>query len=288
MTEFASIETILHILIIFINLSHSWCLAILIEFMPFSLLFSIRYNYLYFHFLLDSIYIIFIIFLLKTCCSKKSHPRFFSRGKYRSTGWNGGWRVHAFPALGQTTLPFRVVALLQYLCLLPCLCQHLVMSCFPRLPSVHAWSLTVGLQGSDWQRAWLFCHVFSGFPDFFSCELLSLSSAGLFYLVVDWPGLSLVFSQNPCTAGIWAVLQAPGLCLLSLQAQCLINVSGDAVVFVRESDLEAMSTQQPAVNCQTSCPGEVTTWRQKELNWVKFVCLHCCQRLTDESLSLGR
>lgn len=48
--------------------------------------------------------------------------------------------------------------------------------------------------------------------------------------------------------------------LLFLQAQCLINVSGDAVVFVRESELEVVSTQQPTANCQSSCTGgEVTT-----------------------------
>lgn len=48
--------------------------------------------------------------------------------------------------------------------------------------------------------------------------------------------------------------------LLFLQAQCLINVSGDAVIFVRESELEVVSTQQPAANCQPSCTGgEVTT-----------------------------
>lgn len=45
-----------------------------------------------------------------------------------------------------------------------------------------------------------------------------------------------------------------------LQAQCLINVSGDAVVFVRESDLEVVSTQHPTANCQPLCAGgEVTT-----------------------------
>ncbi|XP_052031194.1 C2 domain-containing protein 5 isoform X6 [Apodemus sylvaticus] len=43
------------------------------------------------------------------------------------------------------------------------------------------------------------------------------------------------------------------------QAQCLINVSGDAVVFVRDSDLEVISSQQPTANCQPSCTGEVTT-----------------------------
>uniref|UniRef100_A0A8I6AAM3 C2 calcium-dependent domain containing 5 n=1 Tax=Rattus norvegicus TaxID=10116 RepID=A0A8I6AAM3_RAT len=42
------------------------------------------------------------------------------------------------------------------------------------------------------------------------------------------------------------------------EAQCLINVSGDAVVFVRDSDLEVTS-QQPAATCQPSCTGEVTT-----------------------------
>lgn len=49
------------------------------------------------------------------------------------------------------------------------------------------------------------------------------------------------------------------------QAQCLINVSGDAVVFVRESELEVVSTQQPTANCQSSCTGgEVTTWSRLE------------------------
>lgn len=47
---------------------------------------------------------------------------------------------------------------------------------------------------------------------------------------------------------------------LFLQAQCLINVSGDAVVFVRESELEVVSSQPPTANCQSSGPGgEVTT-----------------------------
>lgn len=47
---------------------------------------------------------------------------------------------------------------------------------------------------------------------------------------------------------------------LFLQAQCLINVSGDAVVFVRESELEMVTSQPSTANCQSSCPGgEVTT-----------------------------
>nr|XP_048288572.1 C2 domain-containing protein 5 isoform X17 [Myodes glareolus] len=87
----------------------------------------------------------------------------------------------------------------------------------------------------------------SGFLHAFIAEVFAMVRAHVAALggnaVVSYIMKQCVFMENPSKN----------------QAQCLINVSGDAVVFVRESDLEAMSTQQPAVNCQTSCPGEVTT-----------------------------
>lgn len=44
------------------------------------------------------------------------------------------------------------------------------------------------------------------------------------------------------------------------QAQCLINVSGDAVIFVRESELEMLPVQPSTVVSQpTSSGGDVTT-----------------------------
>ncbi|XP_041486521.1 C2 domain-containing protein 5 isoform X13 [Microtus oregoni] len=87
----------------------------------------------------------------------------------------------------------------------------------------------------------------SGFLHAFIAEVFAMVRAHVAALggnaVVSYIMKQCVFMENPSKN----------------QAQCLINVSGDAVVFVRESDLEAMSTQQSAVNCQTSCPGEVTT-----------------------------
>lgn len=48
--------------------------------------------------------------------------------------------------------------------------------------------------------------------------------------------------------------------LSCLQAQCLINVSGDAVIFVRESELEMFPVQPSTVVSQpTSSGGDVTT-----------------------------
>lgn len=44
------------------------------------------------------------------------------------------------------------------------------------------------------------------------------------------------------------------------QAQCLINVSGDAVIFVRESELEMLPVQPSTTAPQpTSSAGDVTT-----------------------------
>ncbi|XP_076424386.1 C2 domain-containing protein 5 isoform X28 [Peromyscus maniculatus bairdii] len=87
----------------------------------------------------------------------------------------------------------------------------------------------------------------SGFLHAFIAEVFAMVRAHVAALggnaVVSYIMKQCVFMENPSKN----------------QAQCLINVSGDAVVFVRESDLEVMSTQQPAVNCQPSCTGEVTT-----------------------------
>ncbi|XP_036036534.1 C2 domain-containing protein 5 isoform X15 [Onychomys torridus] len=87
----------------------------------------------------------------------------------------------------------------------------------------------------------------SGFLHAFIAEVFAMVRAHVAALggnaVVSYIMKQCVFMENPSKN----------------QAQCLINVSGDAVVFVRESDLEVMSTQQPVVNCQPSCTGEVTT-----------------------------
>ncbi|XP_029809009.1 C2 domain-containing protein 5 isoform X6 [Suricata suricatta] len=88
----------------------------------------------------------------------------------------------------------------------------------------------------------------SGFLHAFIAEVFAMVRAHVAALggnaVVSYIMKQCVFMENPNKN----------------QAQCLINVSGDAVVFVRESELEVVSTQQPTANCQPSCPGgEVTT-----------------------------
>lgn len=88
----------------------------------------------------------------------------------------------------------------------------------------------------------------SGFLHAFIAEVFAMVRAHVAALggnaVVSYIMKQCVFMENPNKN----------------QAQCLINVSGDAVVFVRESELEVVSTQQPPANCQSSCPGgEVTT-----------------------------
>ncbi|XP_059258811.1 C2 domain-containing protein 5 isoform X18 [Mustela nigripes] len=88
----------------------------------------------------------------------------------------------------------------------------------------------------------------SGFLHAFIAEVFAMVRAHVAALggnaVVSYIMKQCVFMENPNKN----------------QAQCLINVSGDAVVFVRESELEVLSTQQPTANCQPSCPGgEVTT-----------------------------
>ncbi|XP_020947882.1 C2 domain-containing protein 5 isoform X11 [Sus scrofa] len=88
----------------------------------------------------------------------------------------------------------------------------------------------------------------SGFLHAFIAEVFAMVRAHVAALggnaVVSYIMKQCVFMENPNKN----------------QAQCLINVSGDAVVFVRESELEVVSTQQPATSCQPSCiGGEVTT-----------------------------
>ncbi|XP_037000704.2 C2 domain-containing protein 5 isoform X5 [Artibeus jamaicensis] len=88
----------------------------------------------------------------------------------------------------------------------------------------------------------------SGFLHAFIAEVFAMVRAHVAALggnaVVSYIMKQCVFMENPNKN----------------QAQCLINVSGDAVVFVRESELEVVSTQQPAAHCQSSCAGgEVTT-----------------------------
>ncbi|XP_077630577.1 C2 domain-containing protein 5 isoform X3 [Crocuta crocuta] len=88
----------------------------------------------------------------------------------------------------------------------------------------------------------------SGFLHAFIAEVFAMVRAHVAALggnaVVSYIMKQCVFMENPNKN----------------QAQCLINVSGDAVVFVRESELEVVSAQQPTANCQPSCTGgEVTT-----------------------------
>ncbi|XP_063528579.1 C2 domain-containing protein 5 isoform X4 [Pongo pygmaeus] len=88
----------------------------------------------------------------------------------------------------------------------------------------------------------------SGFLHAFIAEVFAMVRAHVAALggnaVVSYIMKQCVFMENPNKN----------------QAQCLINVSGDAVVFVRESDLEVVSSQQPTTNCQSSCTeSEVTT-----------------------------
>ncbi|XP_036154017.1 C2 domain-containing protein 5 isoform X5 [Myotis myotis] len=88
----------------------------------------------------------------------------------------------------------------------------------------------------------------SGFLHAFVAEVFAMVRAHVAALggnaVVSYIMKQCVFMENPNKN----------------QAQCLINVSGDAVVFVHESELEVVSSQPPTANCQSSCPGgDVTT-----------------------------
>ncbi|KAM9481865.1 C2 domain-containing protein 5 isoform 4-T4 [Clarias gariepinus] len=81
----------------------------------------------------------------------------------------------------------------------------------------------------------------SGFLHSFIAEVFAMVRAHVAALggnaVVSYNMKECVFMENPNKN----------------QAQCLINVSGDAVIFVRESELEATPSQP-----QTSCSGETT------------------------------
>ncbi|XP_061865107.1 C2 domain-containing protein 5 isoform X2 [Colius striatus] len=88
----------------------------------------------------------------------------------------------------------------------------------------------------------------SGFLHAFIAEVFAMVRAHVAALggnaVVSYIMKQCVFMENPNKN----------------QAQCLINVSGDAVIFVRESELEMLSVQHSAVVSQpTSSGGDVTT-----------------------------
>ncbi|XP_074124940.1 C2 domain-containing protein 5 isoform X5 [Sminthopsis crassicaudata] len=88
----------------------------------------------------------------------------------------------------------------------------------------------------------------SGFLHAFIAEVFAMVRAHVAALggnaVVSYIMKQCVFMENPNKN----------------QAQCLINVSGDAVIFVRESELEIISAQQPIASCQPACGGgEIAT-----------------------------
>ncbi|XP_030070262.1 C2 domain-containing protein 5 [Microcaecilia unicolor] len=87
----------------------------------------------------------------------------------------------------------------------------------------------------------------SGFLHAFICEVFAMVRAHVAALggnaVVSYIMKQCVFMENPNKN----------------QAQCLVNVSGDAVVFVRESELETGSVQQPVQTTQSAgVGGDVT------------------------------
>ncbi|XP_030815717.1 C2 domain-containing protein 5 isoform X5 [Camarhynchus parvulus] len=88
----------------------------------------------------------------------------------------------------------------------------------------------------------------SGFLHAFIAEVFAMVRAHVAALggnaVVSYIMKQCVFMENPNKN----------------QAQCLINVSGDAVIFVRESELEVLPVQAPAAAPQPTGPaGDVTT-----------------------------
>ncbi|XP_059703961.1 C2 domain-containing protein 5 isoform X6 [Haemorhous mexicanus] len=88
----------------------------------------------------------------------------------------------------------------------------------------------------------------SGFLHAFIAEVFAMVRAHVAALggnaVVSYIMKQCVFMENPNKN----------------QAQCLINVSGDAVIFVRESELEVLPVQPPAAAPQpTGSAGDVTT-----------------------------
>ncbi|XP_052387112.1 C2 domain-containing protein 5 isoform X5 [Carassius gibelio] len=86
----------------------------------------------------------------------------------------------------------------------------------------------------------------SGFLHTFIAEVFAMVRAHVAALggnaVVSYSMKECVFMENPNKN----------------QAQCLINVSGDAVIFVRESELELTSVQPQSATTQTSNGGEGT------------------------------
>ncbi|XP_073706091.1 C2 domain-containing protein 5 isoform X1 [Garra rufa] len=86
----------------------------------------------------------------------------------------------------------------------------------------------------------------SGFLHTFIAEVFAMVRAHVAALggnaVVSYSMKECVFMENPNKN----------------QAQCLINVSGDAVIFVRESELESTSVQPQSATPQTSNGGEGT------------------------------
>ncbi|XP_057203663.1 C2 domain-containing protein 5 isoform X10 [Triplophysa rosa] len=86
----------------------------------------------------------------------------------------------------------------------------------------------------------------SGFLHSFIAEVFAMVRAHVAALggnaVVSYSMKECVFMENPNKN----------------QAQCLINVSGDAVIFVQESELEATSVQPQSATTQTSNGGEGT------------------------------
>uniref|UniRef100_A0A8C3Q2L8 C2 calcium dependent domain containing 5 n=1 Tax=Chrysolophus pictus TaxID=9089 RepID=A0A8C3Q2L8_CHRPC len=87
----------------------------------------------------------------------------------------------------------------------------------------------------------------SGFLHAFIAEVFAMVRAHVAALggnaVVSYIMKQCVFMENPNKN----------------QAQCLINVSGDAVIFVRESELEVLPVQPAPVASQPTSTGDVTT-----------------------------
>ncbi|XP_071589206.1 C2 domain-containing protein 5 isoform X11 [Heliangelus exortis] len=87
----------------------------------------------------------------------------------------------------------------------------------------------------------------SGFLHAFIAEVFAMVRAHVAALggnaVVSYIMKQCVFMENPNKN----------------QAQCLINVSGDAVIFVRESEVEMLPVQPSAVVSQPTSSGDVTT-----------------------------
>lgn len=86
----------------------------------------------------------------------------------------------------------------------------------------------------------------SGFLHMFIAEVFAMVRAHVAALggnaVVSYTMKECVFMENPNKN----------------QAQCLINVSGDAVIFVRESESDVASLQSQSANTQTFNGGDGT------------------------------